>query len=100
MGLSVMAITPPNEEWEKMKTIWEACEAANVEVPAAVDQFFDGMPPDEKGVVLFLNDLMDGRGHHLCLSLYTNEEMEEEGYEVDLSKLPKGVTFLRFVYSR
>ena len=73
-----------------MKAIYESCEAAAVPAPKEVCAFFDDMPPDPEGVVIPLSS-------HECVSEWYGTD--EVGFQVDLSKLPKDVTVLRFYNS-
>lgn len=89
------AIKPPDAKWKKMKAAWDACEAAGVEPPDDVLEFFDHEEPNEHGVVMDLLDF-DEPGHE---SVSEVEEDMTDGYYVDLTKLPKDVTMLRFTMS-
>lgn len=90
MGMSthVVGFRPPDAHWKNMKAVWDACHAAKVDVPEAVEQFFAETEPDEAGVVVDLEKTgatqkwSDGRG---C-----------EGFQVDVSKLPEGLKIIRF----
>jgi hypothetical protein len=50
MGMSthVVGFKPPDEKWRKMKAVWDACEAAGTDPPAAVSKFFEGDVPMRK----------------------------------------------------
>jgi hypothetical protein len=93
MGMSthVIGFRPPDSRWQAMKTVWDACWAAGVPVPEEVEDFFDGTEPDAHGVEVSLETVGaikewgDKRGR--------------AGYELDVSKLPKGVTVVRFFNS-
>lgn len=58
MGMSthVVGFIPPDEKWQKMKAVWDACRAAGVEVPEDVCDFFEGGEPDPAGVEVMLKD--------------------------------------------
>lgn len=90
MGMSthVVGIKPPNEYWKKMKAAWDACMEADVIPPQEVEEFFDGEPPDEKGVVVDLGEFKEK---------YKGEA--EEGYEININNLPDGVEIIRFYNS-
>lgn len=79
----VRGIIPPDETWQKMRAIWDACEAAGVMVPREVEDFFGGEAPDPAGVVVEVaaREWKDDTG---------------EGYEVDLGGLPEHVKTIRF----
>lgn len=90
MSTHVIGIRPPNEKWLKMKKVYDVCEAAGVSAPREVDEFFNDEEPDKDGVVVELS-------YETGVSDY-NEEMEN-GYQIDITKLPKDVTIVRFVNS-
>ena len=84
MSTWVKGIKPPDEKWEKMKAIWDACEKADIEIPEEVEEFFDGEPPDDKGVVV-----------EIPKHEYTDDS--RQGFEIYLSELPKDIQIIRFV---
>ena len=92
MGMStfVDAIRPADDQWHRMKAVWDTCKAAGVEPTREVSDFFDGNTPDAAGVVI---------------SLYGNPAVREwtgvhqEGLEVTLADLPPNVSVLRFYNS-
>lgn len=86
----VQGIKPPDKRWLAMKKIWDACEELKVNVPEAVQDFFDGDAPDELGVVIDMTE-------HNGVTDYKAEGCD--GFEVDLTKLPKDITIIRFVNS-
>lgn len=90
MSTHVVGIKPPDEKWKEMKKVWDACEKAKVDVPKEVDDFFDGIDPDPKGVIVEL-DAKKG------VKEYNAES--QQGLEVELDKLPKGIKIIRFVNS-
>jgi len=90
MSTSIIGFRPPDERWAKMKNIWDACKIAGEEVPNSVEKFFDFEPPDERGISV---DLIN----HPCTR--PHGEPDEEGFEVELAKLPTEVTHIRFLNS-
>ena len=86
MGMStwVKGIRPPDDKWKKMKAIWDACDKADIDVPDEVDDFFEGEPPDEKGVVVDIKE-------------HRYSENSRAGIEVYIDELPKDVKIIRFV---
>ncbi len=84
----VVGFRPPNDQWRKMKAVFDACEAAGTPVPAAVVSFFEGGRPDPKGVEVPLGLAVKPWGSN-----------DASGYEVDVTLLPKGVVLLRFANS-
>jgi len=87
MSTNVYGIKPPDDKWKKMKTIWDACETMGVKIPNEVDKFFGGEEPDDSGVLICLQGLG-------CCSDFRREMME--GFEIDVTKLPKNVKVIRF----
>jgi len=83
MSTNVAGIVPPDETWQQMKAVWDACEAAGVPVPDQVQDFFGGGQPDPAGVVIEIETRK-----------YQNRD--EKGYEVDLAGLPPHVKTIRF----
>lgn len=96
MGMSthVVAFKPPGEKWQQMKAVWDACRAAGVEVPDEVERYFEYDGPDPVGVEVKRADLINSG------ALYDwNDGPHASGYEVDVTKLPKDVTVIRFYNS-
>lgn len=87
MSTNVIGFKPPDEKWHKMKAVWDACVAAGIEAPKEVCKFFEYVGPDESGVEVELQD-------HDCCTEYLNDS--ENGFEIDVKKLPKDVTIIRF----
>ena len=87
MTTKVEGFRPPDEEWKKQKAVFDACEAARVAAPKETFDFFDG-EPDEQGQVV---------GISAACQEHSNDM--ESGILVDLSKLPAGLKFIRFVNS-
>jgi hypothetical protein len=88
MSTSVIGIKPPDAKWKKMKAARDACLAVGATLPTEIRDFFEDGKPDELGVVVRQRDLGD--------AVREWKEDMASGYEVDLTKLPKDVTILRF----
>jgi len=86
----VRGFREPDEKWLKMKAVWEACEEAATDIPDDVIDFFDDEEPDEAGITVDLEE-------HECCKKYEAEG--DSGYEIDISKLPKNITKIRFYNS-
>lgn len=89
MGMSthIEFFKPPDEKWQQMKAVWDACEKAGIDPPDEVDDFFDGEAPNDAGVKV------DAEEDEAV------EELEEDGtsgFKVDITKLPKDVRFIIF----
>jgi hypothetical protein len=84
MSTRVTGFAPPDETWQSMWAVWNACLAAHVPVPAEVEKFFGGEPPDPAGVEVDLpvREWNGGLGG--------------AGYELDVSAIPPQVKTLRF----
>ena len=96
MGLSwrVTGYRPPNEKWQKMKTIYDACIASDVRPPPQVEEFFAHEAPDDSGVTV---QIMDYGTDTPAVKHVRGEYWE--GLEVHLDNLPDGVNILRFTIS-
>lgn len=86
MSTNVIGFRPPDQKWKDMKAVWDSCERANAEIPDEVYDFFNGEPPDEKGVEVAIP-----------IEEWSNEA--GSGFEVEISKLPKDVKIIRFYNS-
>lgn len=91
MTVHVVGFRPPDDKWKKMKAVWDACVKADVEIPEDVLDFFNHVAPDDRGVEVELEKLP------ACTKRYRTEG--REGYEIDVTKLPYGVTVVRFYNS-
>jgi hypothetical protein len=89
-SLNVCGFRPPDEEWKKMKAIYDACVIASVPIPDEVDIFFDGEPPDETGISIDMEEKE-------CCTDYDGDM--REGFQIDLKKIPKNIRFIRFFVS-
>lgn len=92
MGVStcIVGFQPPDEQWQKMKDAYDACEKAGVEIPRTILDFFNWDPPDDAGVRIDLEK-------HESVSVF--QVGGSEGFQVDIGKLPKHVKFVRFYNS-
>ena len=95
MSTYVVGFRPPDAKWERMKAAWDACQAAHVAVPKEVGEFFDWSEPDEAGVKVQLED--SSKKKLGCVKPYQADM--QDGFEVDVTKLPKDVTIIRFYNS-
>jgi ATP-dependent Clp protease ATP-binding subunit ClpA len=87
-SLHVVGIREPDEQWLRMKTVFDACQAAHVDLPSAVEQFFGALGPDESGMPM-----------DLSASIVDWSTTEHTGVELILAHLPEKVTRLRFYLS-
>jgi len=65
-------------------------------IPDDVDDFFNGEPPDDRGVVVMHVSKYDKGLPDWVTKV--DKEMQD-GFEIDISKLPRDVTVLRFTNS-
>lgn len=98
MGLSthIKAFIPDTDpEFQKHKSVALVCMEAKVSLPAETSNYFNVRHSPYPGMF----------DEKLAIQLREGEHYEEwrgeasDGFEVDLSKLPKGVTKLRFYNS-
>ena len=92
MSIHCIGFKPADDKWKKMKAVWDACHEARVKLPDEVDNFFEFDQPDEAGVRVDEETLVD------CGALSDWEDEDANGFELDVSKLPEDVTIIR-VYS-
>ncbi len=97
---SVYAIRPPSEQdldaTRKMKAVWDACVEAGVPVPEKVTAFLATHPAEPVAEVTRL--YVGAIGAFTCsVRPYGKEGSGEEGFEVDLDRLPAGTKTIRFV---
>jgi len=90
MSTFVKGFRPPDVKWDQMKSAWDACEAAGIDIPDDVSKFFGYEVPDDAGIEIDLEN-------HECCQEY-NEDMRV-GFQIDISKLPPNIKYIRFVNS-
>lgn len=71
-----------------MKSIWDSCNAANVQVPEEVFDFFEYGEPTDEGQIVDIGD---------AKSVYNDDC--SSGFDIDLSKLDPKITKVRFYNS-
>lgn len=94
MGMSthIKGFTPDTDaEYQRHKKVLLVCQEAEVELPKETAKYFGSEEANEETLESKLEvDLVLGKH-------YTEYSADmTEGFEVDLTKLPKGVTKLRF----
>ena len=95
MSMHVYAVKPADENYKRKAEAYRACVAAGVPVPPALITFFDGEDPDPRGTAQHLGH--DARVEHPSCTKFTDDS--RTGFEVDITKLPEGTRFVRFVCS-
>lgn len=88
MSSHVMGFKAPTPKFNAMLDAYRSCVAAKIQIPEEVLEFFGHEEPDEAGIEVSLKG---------CIRPYAAEMCD--GFEVDLSKLPEGVTMIRFYNS-
>ena len=85
MSSSVAGFRAPDEKWEQMKSVYEACKRAGVVIPGEVQKFFNEEEPDPAGIHVDLRGILTAYKDGGC-----------EGYELRVVDIPENVTVLRF----
>lgn len=93
IGFNIQGFRPPDAKWREMRAVWDACKRAGILPPEEVYAFFRHDEPDERGIEMPRKEL------EACGAVREWKEDMREGYEVELSKLPPGLTHLRFYVS-
>lgn len=96
MSMHVYAVNPADDDYRLKVEAWRACRAAGIVIPPDLARFFNDEDPDPTGVVEHLSHNYS-KDPHPSVAKY-NADMQE-GFEVDISKLPEGTRFVRFVCS-
>jgi hypothetical protein len=86
MSTHVIGFRPPDEKWQAMKAVWDACAATQVRVPDEVVKFFNGSSPDPSGVEIRIDNSPAVKEYRADMV---------DGYEIDITKLPPGLTIIR-----
>lgn len=86
MSTHIVGFVPPDDKYNAMKSAWDSCKKAGVDIPERVLDFFNHTTPSEHGAEVDI-DFKEW-----------NEDMRE-GIEIDLSTLPSNVKVIRFYNS-
>ena len=76
----------------QMLQVRKACEEAGVKTPPEIFEYFKGKDVDDTEDALCV-----GLKNHACCK--ESGRRDEDGWLIDLSKLPEGVKFIRFANS-
>ncbi len=93
MSTHVVGFKPPDEKWKMMKAAYDACTAAGIPVPDDLCEFFGDNPPDDEGVKVDEDKLKQ------CGAVRKWAAKMRDGFEVDITKLPRDVKVVRFFNS-
>lgn len=88
MGSYIVGFCKPDEQFQKMVAVYNACKEAHVDLPEEVSDFFDDTEPDASGMEIDIRDSVEEWSGDMS-----------EGFEIDISKLPKNVKYIRFYNS-
>ncbi len=89
MSTSVKGFKPPDDKWKKMKEVYDACAKAGVPEPSEVSKFFGYDKPDPAGVTVEEDALIK------CGAVKEYSADMQDGYEIDVKRLPPDVTIIR-----
>ena len=84
----VYGIVEADEEYMKMKKIYDACIDADVDIPKKVTDYFDDNTPDDDGIIMELDHIAKKEVRDM-----------EEGYKIKVSDIPSSVKYIKFVNS-
>lgn len=84
MTTHVVGIIPADEQYERMKTVYDACTAAKIRAPEEVEEFFNTRGEPEP----------DGMVTEIPCRVWRGEM--SEGVEVVLEEVPESVKVIRF----
>lgn len=90
MGMSthVTGYRKTDDKWNAYKRVWIACEVAGILPPEEVSGYFDGEDPRSlAGIEVNIDE---------AVTPYQDNAAARNGFEVDLTKLPADVRYLRF----
>jgi len=75
-----------DEKWLQMKSVWDACKSAGLDIPSKVLDFFGGdYPGDSPGMDLNIDSAAREFINHRGVA----------GIEIDVKKLPQDCTYIR-----
>jgi len=91
MSTNICGVRSPDEKWVKRVKAWKACVEAGISPPEELQKYFDDLecwtPEIDKGPEICLIDTE-------CCQEYNMESTF--GFEIELSKLPEGITHIIF----
>lgn len=88
MSMHVLFLREKDTRFQQMVAISEACEAAGIKRPRKVDEFFQGSTNHDEALTINASS---------ALREYSGDM--ENGYELDVAKIPEGCVRIRFVAS-
>jgi len=88
----ISGFKPPDDEWQRMKAVFDACRNADIDVPSNVVKYFGYLDPDDAGVSVSQKEM-----EMICLSKYQTDDVE--GFEINVKLIPKDIKIIRFYCS-
>ena len=86
----VQGIKPITEYYKKRLEIYKNCKELKISPPEEIRKYFkDDSEPCDEGIIVDLKEYIVKQGSDDC----------RDYYDVDLTKIPEGVTRVRFVIS-
>ncbi len=95
MSMHCLAVKPADETYRLKAEAYRACEAAGISIPYDLERFFNHEKPDPTGTTQQIGGYVENL-HPSCVK-YKGDSCE--GFEVDVTRLPEGVRFVRFYCS-
>ena len=99
MSSNVYGIRKPDKKWLEYKKVIDTLKEAGLsweDAPKEVLEFFGYNEPDPDGITIEFGSDYKPSKHECCSSI--KEDMVD-GFIIDISKLPKNITHIRFVNS-
>ena len=85
MSMNIVGIVPPDDRWRKMKALAVACDAAAIDWPDEVYEYFEVEDVDD----------IDPAGMEISLESAREWGGDECGYEIDVADIPAKVKTIR-----
>ena len=89
MCTHIYGFRKPDKKFQIMKNIYDLCTEANIDIPDKVQEFFGWEAPEDTGIKVFLVFLEE------VIEDVKGFEMKD-AWQIEVSKIPKGVTHIRF----
>ena len=84
VSYSVFAIMSPEDKaYKAHKAVWDACEAAKVDIPEDTLEFFDHCTPDPGGVKVYMKTNDHALDYEWCM-------------DIKVADIPKDATVISF----
>jgi len=92
--LRINGVQPVDEEWRKMKKVWDACKEADIDPPGDVHDYFEGQDPNDlpEGLEVDLGSRdADGQdnGHYRSKAITSVDREMACGVDINLEQLRK-----------